>query len=48
MPLSYVLDQLARRWHTDPEHLEGMRTDTILRGLELMRLESAVKVKREK
>lgn len=46
MPLSYVLDQLAQRWHVDPERLERMRPDTILRGLALMRLESSVVVKK--
>ncbi len=46
--MGYVLDMLAQRWHIDPERLADLDGETILRGLEYMRLESAVKVKREK
>lgn len=43
MPLSYVLDMLAQRWHIDPERLEELEAETIVRGLEFMRLESSVR-----
>jgi hypothetical protein len=47
MPMMYVLDQLAQRWHIDPERLEELEDVTILRGLSFMGLESSVKVKRD-
>lgn len=46
MPMLYLLDQLAQRWHIDPERLEELSDVTIMRGLALMRLESSVKVNR--
>lgn len=44
LPYAYVFDQLAQRWHIDPERLEELDAETILRGLALMRMEASVKV----
>jgi hypothetical protein len=44
IPLIYALDQLAQRWSTSPDVLEDMDPEWLIRGLEFMRLEGAVKV----
>jgi hypothetical protein len=44
--MTYVLDLLAQRWHIDPERLADLEAETIIRGLELMRMEASVKVTR--
>lgn len=38
----YILDQLAQRWSTDPERLDEIDAETVLRGLSLMKLEASV------
>ena len=45
LPESYVFEQLALRWHVDPERLETMRADTILRGLAFMGMEAQATAK---
>jgi len=47
MPMSYVHDQLCQRWSIDPERLADLDAETILRGLEFMRIEASVVVKHE-
>lgn len=46
MPMSYVFDALAQRWSIDPDRLAELEAETILRGLEFMRLEASGQVGR--
>lgn len=40
------MDQLAQRYHIDPERLERLGTDTISRGLQFMDLEGQATAKK--
>lgn len=46
IPYLYAIEQLARRWHTRPDLIETMDPEWLIRGLEFMRMEASVKVKR--
>lgn len=38
--MTYIFDQLAQRWHIDPERLEELSAETIERGLIFMSMET--------
>lgn len=47
MPGTYILDQLAQRWHVPPWALEEAPVDWLLRGLEFQRMENVKVTKRD-